>query len=60
MVFDHNWGVGGSARPTPNIIYILNYTQSVVVHKKVTFIHLKHYLVEIEGLTWWSHCLPDF
>ena len=67
MVFDHNWG-GGGVSPNhtliifENIIYIFNYTQFVVIpKKKVTFIHLKHYLVEIEGLTSWFHCLPiDF
>ena len=64
MVFDHNWGGGVSPNHTLlqnsiiflNIIYIFNYTQiGVIPKRKVTFIHLKHYLIEIEGLTW---CLP--
>ena len=37
-----------------NIIYIFYYTQFDFTSIKITFFHLKQYLVEIEGHIWWS------
>ena len=67
MVFDHNWGEGVSPNHTlisklhcflKHYIHLQLYSICSCTEIKVTFIHIKHYLVEIEGLTWWSHCLP--
>ena len=53
------WSTGGLVGPNHTIIakhYI--HLQLYSTCSCTSIKYLKHYLVEIEGLTWWSHCIP--